>query len=212
MRRLASMPLMPGMLMSMRTSAGASSSASSSACSPLSASPTASNSGVAESTARAARRNGAWSSTIKTRTGVPTPTLSRQGCRRPPCRHQGREWWLPPAPTLALPQIEQHRLDPPMHVGLLGQPELGEHRVDVLFDRSLAEHKRRGDGGVVLALRHLGQHVAFARREPAYRRLGAAGPAGEQCVDDLRIDHRPTLVDGDDGAAQLIEIGNPLLE
>src|SRR4029453_883679 len=158
MRRLASIPLMPGMLMSMRTRAGASSPASARACSPLSASPTVSNSGVAASTARAARRNGAWSSTIKTRTGVPTPALSRRRCRRPPCQHQGGGWWLLPAPAPVLAEIEQHRLDPAVHVGLLGQSELGEHRVDVLLDGPFGEDQRGGDPGVVLAPGHLAQH------------------------------------------------------
>ena len=48
-------------------------------------------------------------------------------------RAPGRGWSAP-----LDGQEQQHRLDPPVDVGLLGQPELGEDRVDVLLDGPLA--------------------------------------------------------------------------
>jgi len=57
-RRVASIPLMPSMLMSMRTSWGARSPTISTASSPDLASPTDSKPLVARTTARAAMRNG----------------------------------------------------------------------------------------------------------------------------------------------------------
>jgi hypothetical protein len=58
-RRVASTPSMPGMLMSMSTNAGDNEAASSTASSPDSASPTMAKPLVAPITARAAPRNGA---------------------------------------------------------------------------------------------------------------------------------------------------------
>jgi hypothetical protein len=80
------------------------------------------------------------------------------------------------------------------------------------LDRSLGEHQRGGDPGVVLALRHLTQHLPLARREAGDGRFGRAGPAGDECVDNLGVDHRAALVDGDDGAAQLVQVGHALLQ
>ena len=59
MRRVASIPFISGMLMSIRTSAGLSSSAMAMASDPLAASPASSNSGERRRTAFMADRNGA---------------------------------------------------------------------------------------------------------------------------------------------------------
>ncbi len=66
MVRVASIPFISGMLMSIRTRAGLSSSSRATASLPLAASPTSSNSAVRFSTAFMAARNGAWSSTTRT--------------------------------------------------------------------------------------------------------------------------------------------------
>ena len=77
-RRVASMPLIPGRLMSMSTRPGSSASNCSTASSPVTASPTTSNPGVAAITIFAARRNGIWSSTMSTGTaGIPASSRAR---------------------------------------------------------------------------------------------------------------------------------------
>ena len=58
MRRVASMPLMPGRLMSIRTRSGGCASAWATASSPVSASPETSNPAVRPITVRATARNG----------------------------------------------------------------------------------------------------------------------------------------------------------
>ncbi len=69
MRRVASIPFISGMLMSINTNAGCSSSANAMASAPLAASPARSNSGERRRTAFMAERNGAWSSTTSTGSG-----------------------------------------------------------------------------------------------------------------------------------------------
>ena len=71
--RVASMPLMRSMLMSMSTRSGLRLGTTLTASSPELASPTTSNPGVTFTTAPAASRNGRWSSTIKTETPPVSP-------------------------------------------------------------------------------------------------------------------------------------------
>ena len=78
MRRVASIPEMPSMLMSMRTSSGCRAATCSMASSPDLASPTTSNPGVTPTTERAAMRNGIWSSTISTVVAWSATSLSSQ--------------------------------------------------------------------------------------------------------------------------------------
>ena len=66
--RVASIPLIPGRLMSIRTSPGRREVAVATASSPVSASPSTSKPGASVTTVLAAERNGAWSSTIRTLT------------------------------------------------------------------------------------------------------------------------------------------------
>src|SRR5215217_3737552 len=65
--RVASIPLMPGIWMSIRITSGCSSLASSIACSPLLASPTTSISGSEPNSPRMPSRKRGWSSAIRTR-------------------------------------------------------------------------------------------------------------------------------------------------
>src|SRR5215217_4856009 len=65
--RVASIPLMPGILISIRITSGCSSLASSTACSPLLASPTTSISGSEPNSPRMPSRKREWSSAISTR-------------------------------------------------------------------------------------------------------------------------------------------------
>src|SRR5437868_841243 len=62
-------------------------------------------------------------------------------------------------------EVDEHRLDPTVTVGLFGQRELREQRVDVLLDCAFGEPERGRDPGVVPALRHLGEHLALSGRE-----------------------------------------------
>jgi len=72
MRRVASMPFMSGILMSISTSAGCSSSTSAVASGPLDASPASWKHATRLSTAFTAERKGAWSSTTSTECGLVT--------------------------------------------------------------------------------------------------------------------------------------------
>src|SRR5271170_3191037 len=156
------MPFIPGMLMSISTSSGCSFSTRSMASAPLAASPASSKPSRRRSTALTAKRNGAWSST--TSTGCEPVTLS--AWHRPRARRQGAATaTMVGSASPALPQEHQHRLDPAVHVLLLAQAQLGEDRVGVLFHRPFGYRHRRGDGGVVLALGHLGQDLRLPRAQ-----------------------------------------------
>src|SRR5829696_1570600 len=183
------------MLMSISTRSGASPAAAASASSPEAASPTSSKPGIRRSTAAAATRKGRWSSTISTRTvgEAPSGPVMPPVCRDPaavakvvsascpvwPAPLPGRVRRRPAAAyrrTLSgggavLVQVEQHGLDPPVEVALLGERELGEDRVGVLLDRALGEEEGGGDRGVALALRHLAEDLELARGEGAERRV-----------------------------------------
>ena len=75
-RRVASMPSMPGIRTSMKTTSGDSSRARSTASSPLAASPTTTTTSSESSSAvRRPSRVTGWSSTIRARMGSVTSTL-----------------------------------------------------------------------------------------------------------------------------------------
>src|SRR5438477_761856 len=156
------MPLIPAMLMSIKTRSGARDSTSSTASSPESASPTSSNPEVAPTTALAASRKGAWSSAIRTLTTELSTTSSCHTVGRAPSLQASvAEGLLPPL----LGEVQQHCLDPLVSVLLERQIELGEDRVDVFLYSPLRQDERPGDRGVVLALRHLPEDLTFARRQ-----------------------------------------------
>src|SRR6478752_9581269 len=69
-RRLASMPSIPGRLTSIRTRSGSNSATAASPSSAVGTAPTTTKESVHSTTVAAARRNGTWSSTIKTLTFV----------------------------------------------------------------------------------------------------------------------------------------------
>src|SRR5690242_8425211 len=161
MRRAASTPVMPGILMSIRTRSGASSATRSSASSPVSASPTIAKPATRRSTCRAAIRKGRESSTTSTRTFACSvmPTVCRSGASA------GRVLTRPPGgvlATLACSEVDEHRCHPAVEVLLLREAELGEDRIGVLLHGALGQHQRGGDGGVALALRHLAEHLELA--------------------------------------------------
>ena len=112
----------------------------------------------------------------------------------------------------ALGQVEDHGLDPLVHRRLPAEPELQEDRVDHLLNRPFRQNERFGDRRVVLALGHLAQHVALARRQLSERRFVVAGGLRHQGFDHLRIDHRTALRDSQNRAGELVEILDSLLE
>src|ERR1700685_4113037 len=133
------MPSICGMLMSISTRAGLSSSASWTASVPVDASPASSKHSRRRSTALAASRNGAWSSTTRTECGLLTVPASH-GCpgAAAGAATLGPVWSAP----LVLAEVDQHRLDPAVEILFLGQPELGEDRVGVLLDRPFRDGQR----------------------------------------------------------------------
>ena len=81
-----------------------------------------------------------------------------------------------------------------------------------LFDGSLGQDQRFGDGGIVLPLGHLAKHIALARRELVERRVSAACVLRDERIDDLGIDHRAAICNGPDRCDELLHILHPLLE
>ena len=69
-----------------------------------------------------------------------------------------------------------------------------------------------GDRGVVLALGHLAQHVAFARRQLVERGCLGARLGGNEALDDLGIDDRASRRHLPDRADELAEVVDALLE
>src|SRR3954465_12115796 len=203
------MPLMPGMLMSIRTRSGVSSATLSTDSSPVAASPTSSKPSARLSTMRAARRKGAWSSTTSTRTvgsiDRPSSSVTNRGGRMGP---RGPGVGLASLPA----QVEQDRLDPPVDVALLGEAELREDRVGVLLDRSLREDEGLGDRRVRFAGRHLVEDLGLPRGQTVEIGLRAGGSRRHELFDDLRIDDRAAVGDLADGVDQLVDVADPLLQ
>ena len=160
-RRAASMPSMPGRLTSISTRSGRSSAAAASDSSPVVAEPTTTKPSVASTTAAIARRIGLL---------VVDDQDSDLGHGTPPRRHRppgrvqvsgvGRTpaggWPLRARPRHRSPR---GRRGPPSPGGStsdsVDQPELLEHRADVLLDRPLAHVEGLGDGRVAAAGREL---------------------------------------------------------
>ena len=83
--------------------------------------------------------------------------------------------------------------------------------MDDLLDRPLCDHERGGDRGVVLALCHLLERLALARRQLVERRV-APGASRDECFDDLRVDDRSSARDFTDRARQLRGVSHAVLE
>src|ERR1017187_2801496 len=159
--RVASIPLISGMLISISTRAGCSLSTSSIASRPLAASPTSSKASLRRRTAFAAERNGICSSTTRTgcERGPPSASHARPAAPRVlpsggGCGH------LPGAATAsAIPSLaeeEEHRLDPAVDIFLFRQAQLHEDRVGVLLHGALGDEHGSSDRRIALALSHLG--------------------------------------------------------
>ena len=84
--------------------------------------------------------------------------------------------------------------------------------MDDFLHRPLGEHERFGDGGIVLALRHCLQHVAFARSQLGERRLLGARLRRDERLDHLRVDHGSTVCDRANCGAELRDVVDSLLE
>ena len=83
---------------------------------------------------------------------------------------------------------------------------------DVLLDRRLRERQRLPDAGVAAALGHLAQDVELARRQVGDRGVGAARPAGDERLHDAVVDGRAARDGGPQGAQQLVEVADALLQ
>ena len=97
-------------------------------------------------------------------------------------------------------QVEQHGLDPAVHVGLLGQAELREQRVDVLLDRPLGEDRatRRPRRcclpWAISASTSRSRGVRWSSGDS-----GGLARAGHQRLDHLGVDDRAAAGDLADG-------------
>ena len=183
MRRVASMPLIPGRLMSISTRPGASGSNSSTASSPDSASPTTSKPGVAaDDHARGAAERGLIVDDQHATAGV-----GAHDCHSPRAAPAAQvapttpEWWGQPltsavALTVVGGEVDEHRLDPAVHVGLLREAELREQRVDVLLDRPLREPERGRDPALLRPCAISASTSLLAGREALERRVAPARP------------------------------------
>ena len=172
-------------------------------------------------TERAAIGKAAWSSTISTvdhlvshvhiLAAAPVPSGHRLTARRPPGVA------APPAEASAAQswdgQEEEHRLHPAVDVGLLGQGQLGEDRVDVLLDGPLGEHQRGRHGRVVLSLGHLREDLGLAG--------GEDGAAGESAGSDRAATRasttsgsitEPPAATSRMAPAELADVGDPFLQ
>src|SRR6185437_7501213 len=169
MRRVASMPFISGMWMSIRIRAGLSVSTRPTASRPFLASPANSKPSSLRSTARAARRNGAWSSTTSTDRGLLT-VLTGQVWHRGagPARRVPSGLWCGQPHRLRcvlVAEVDEDGLHPAVDVLLLGEAQLGEDRVGVFLYRPLGDEQGRRDRGVGLALGHLGEDLSFPHGE-----------------------------------------------
>ena len=108
--------------------------------------------------------------------------------------------------------VHQDGGDATAHDLVILEAELLEDRPDVLLDSPLREDERLGDRGVAPALGHLGEDLAFARRQLVERRAVALAIGGEQLLDDARVDRGAALGDDLDRGEELVPIVDALLE
>ena len=92
----------------------------------------------------------------------------------------------------------------------VGQVELAEDAGDVLLRGALADHERRGDPDVGLALGHRGEHLALARRQ---RRQPVVAPAADhQLGDHLGVERRPAGRHARERVHELAHVRDAVLE
>src|SRR5215472_2280232 len=161
---VASMPFIFGMLMSISTSAGCSRSTNSIASSPLDASPASSNPSSRRNTARAAIRNGDWSSTTSTERKLVIKEVLHVLAPRPRVLASASAGGSASL-RLVLTQVDKNRLHPAIHIAFFTQAEFCEDRIRVLFHGSLGHEQRCSDGGIALTLRHLSKDLQLSRRQ-----------------------------------------------
>ena len=157
MRRVASTPSMPGMLMSISTTSGWSERAAATAASPESASPTTTTSLAVSSSARSPARNAGWSSATSTRWRRRRGPRARRSCgprlfeRQP--RHDAR-----PATRPALDRDVAAELLRPL-----------PHRLEA---GARAERRRQAPAVVGDLDRELGRGLEPDAAQPGARRAG----------------------------------------
>ncbi|MCU1424732.1 MAG: aspartate aminotransferase family protein, partial [Microbacteriaceae bacterium] len=77
--------------------------------------------------------------------------------------------------ALLVLQVREHRRDPPVHVPLVGEAELDEHRRGVLLDRRLGQVQLLAHRRVGATLRDEGQHIALPVGEIGQSRRRSPG-------------------------------------
>ena len=95
-----------------------------------------------------------------------------------------------------------------MRAGLGAQVQLREDPLGVLLDRPFGDDQLGGDPGVGVALRHEGEHVAFARGEGGDRVAAAA----QELLHDVGVEDAAARRDGLQGGEELVDLGDAILE
>src|SRR6478735_11360964 len=106
----------------------------------------------------------------------------------------------------------EHGLDPSVGLSFVEETELEEHRADVLLDRAFTHVERGGDGRVVAAGRHLLQHRTLLVGQTAQGGARLARLAPHQPFDHLRVECGPAAGNLAQGADELVDVRDPLLE
>src|ERR1017187_5439775 len=208
-RLVASMPPISGILMSINTRSGRSSLTSEMASTPFSASPTSSKPLLRPRTARAARRNGAWSSTTtREREGATMSILSREAGEQ---RRGATKSKVGLASRLRA-EIDQYGLHPAIEITFFRETQLRKNCVRVLLDGPFGDAETLRDGAVGLALGHLGQNFGLSRREPLQIGLGVFRSGSNQLIDHVGIDDRPTRGHHADRSRQLVDPRDALFQ
>ena len=106
----------------------------------------------------------------------------------------------------------QDRQHPAVDVRLVRQAELAEQRARVLLHGALA-HVERGAIAALFSRWPSRARTSRSRSErPSSGDVVVRGLAGQQRLDDLRVERRPTASDLVQGADELVDVGHPLLE
>jgi len=156
---------------------------------------------------------GAWSSTMSTECGLVTFFSFAQGrAGRPGCCHTATRWgqlpWPRPQETAAPPWTRRLTSFSSL------SPSLAKIELVCFFQPPASDNRhRRGDRGVVLALRHLGQDLRLpcGERGPG---LDACGCDRDRTSSSTTIGSmtEPPLATARHGADQIVHAGHPLLE
>src|SRR6185295_7800721 len=107
-------------------------------------------------------------------------------------------------------EVEQHCEHATRVASRRGEAKLAEDRRDVLLDRSKRDHELVRDSLVGSAFGHEGEHLSLTRRQLVERVL--ASLPREQGRDDDRIEGRAAGCNSLNGADELVEIADPVLQ